>query len=314
MFAVRGIGVSLAVFALLYLAVSFAVSYAWKFAQRLCGRLSAQRTADTLFALRMLPLAVASAVTLAYTVPSFLLLEPAAADEPVGVPLLALGIGCLGLLGAGIARAVIAQRKTSVALAAWLNGARVIDSGAAVPVFQTGKDAPTLTVAGVCAPQVLISETALAVLTEQELRTALRHEIAHVRRYDNLKKLLFRVSIFPGMKRLETAWSEASELAADDAAVSSFPDALDLAAALIKLSRFAPVQSAALATGLLHTSVGSLSLRIERLFAWNSRPTAEGRWRRWYAVPAAVATVICMVSTYGVALSGMHELTEWLVR
>lgn len=314
MFEVRGIGVSLAVFAILYLALSVAVSYGWRLAQRFCGRLSAERAADLLFVLRMLPLALASAVTLAYTVPSFLLLEPAAANEPMGVPLLALGIVCLWLLGAGIARAIIAQRKTSVALASWLNGARVIDSGGAVPVLQTGKDAPTLTVAGVRAPQVLISETALAVLTEQELRTALRHEIAHVRRYDNLKKLLFRFSVFPGMKRLEAAWSEASELAADDAAVSSFPDALDLAAALIKLSRFAPVQQATLTTGLLHTSVGSLSLRIERLFAWNSRRTAADHHRWWYAVPVVAATLICMVSTYGPALTGMHELTEWLVR
>ncbi|HVO79317.1 MAG TPA: hypothetical protein VMT28_01225 [Terriglobales bacterium] len=314
MFVLRGIGVSLAVFALLYLALSIAVSYGWKFGQRFCGRLSAQRAADLLFVLRMLPLAVAAVVTLAYTVPSFLLLEPAAADEPMGVPLLVLGMGCVGLLGAGVTRAVMAQRKTSVALAAWLNGARVLDSGAPVPVLQTGKDAPTLTVAGVCAPQVLVSETALSVLTEQELRTALRHEMAHVQRYDNLKKLLFRFSAFPGMKRLEAAWSEASELAADDAAVSSFPDALDLAAALIKLSRFAPIRPPALTTGLLHTSVGSLSLRIERLFAWNSRHAAAGR-RRWlFAVPAVVVTVICVVSTYGVALAGMHELTELLVR
>jgi hypothetical protein len=116
------------------------------------------------------------------------------------------------------------------------------------------------------------------------------------------------------MKRLEAAWSEASELAADDAAVSSFRDALDLAAALIKLSRFAPVQQAILTTGLLHTSVGSLSRRIERLFTWNSRRTAASRRRWWYGVPAVVATGICVVATYGVALSGMHEITEWLVR
>jgi Zn-dependent protease with chaperone function len=315
MFAVRGIGVSLAVFALLYLALSLAVSYGWGFAQRFCGRLSAQHAADLLFVLRMMPLAVAVAVTVAYTVPSFLLLEPAATDETMGAPLLALGLACLGLLGAGIMRTVSAQRKTSHALAAWLNGARALDSGQAVPVFQTGKDAPTLTVAGVYAPQVLISETALAVLTEQELRTALRHEIAHVQRYDNLKKLLFRFSVFPGMKRLEAAWSEAAELAADDAAVSSFSDALDLAAALIKLSRFAPVQPAvALTTGLLHTSVGSLSLRIKRLFAWNSQRSSASPRSWWYAVPAIVAAAICVVSTYEFALYGMHEFTELLVR
>jgi Zn-dependent protease with chaperone function len=116
------------------------------------------------------------------------------------------------------------------------------------------------------------------------------------------------------MKRLETAWSEASELAADDAAVSSFPDALDLAAALIKLSRLAPVQQPVLTTGLLHTSVGSLSLRIERLFAWNSQRSSASPRSWWYAVPAIVAAAICVVSTYEFALYGMHEFTELLVR
>jgi beta-lactamase regulating signal transducer with metallopeptidase domain len=263
----------------------------------------------------MLPLIVAAAVTAVYTVPSFLLLEPIHADEPMGLPLVALGAVCLWLLAAGILRAVSAQRRTSRALAAWLNGARALDSATAVPVFQTGKDAPTLTVAGVYAPQVLISETALAVLTEQELRTALRHEIAHVQRYDNLKKLLFRFSVLPGMKRLEAAWSEAAELAADDAAVSSLPEALDLAAALIKLSRLAPVQPAAmLTTGLLHTSVGSLSLRIERLFAWSTRQLPAGYRSWWYAIPALVLTAVCVVSSYGVVLYHMHEFTELLVR
>ena len=314
MFAVRGIGVSLATFALVYFILSLAVSYGWRFGQRWARHLSPRHTADLLFVLRVLPLLVASAITMAYTIPSFLLLEPAAADEPMGMPLLALGMACLGLLGVGIARAVIAQRKTSLALASWLRGARAIEPGATVPVFQTGKNAPSLTVAGVCAPQVLISETALAVLTEQELRTALRHEIAHVRRYDNLKKLVFRLSAFPGMKPLESAWSEASELAADDAAVSSFPDALDLAAALIKLSRLAPVQPVFLTTGLLHTSVGSLSLRVQRLFAWSTPRAAQDFRRWWYAVPAIVAVLACVISTYSLALTGMHELTEMLVR
>jgi Zn-dependent protease with chaperone function len=67
------------------------------------------------------------------------------------------------------------------------------------------------------------------------LQTALNHEVAHVSRRDNLKKLLLRFVAFPGMSGLETAWLEATEMAADDAAVSTAGDALDLAAALIKL-------------------------------------------------------------------------------
>ncbi|MBZ5721423.1 MAG: hypothetical protein LAO03_13675 [Acidobacteriia bacterium] len=314
MFAVRCIGVSLAIFVLLYGALSLAVASGWKLAHRACGHLSARHEADLLCTLRMLPFALSAAVTLAYTLPSFLLLEPKSTDEPFGPPLLVLGFCCLGLMAAGVFRGAVAQARTSRTLSAWMNGATVIESGTTVPVFCTGKNAPSLTVAGVCAPRVLVSETAVAILTGQELRTALQHEIAHVRRHDNLKKLLFRFSAFPGMARLESAWSEAAEMAADDAAVASFSDALDLAAALIKLSRFAPVQpSAELTTALLHTSPGSLSTRVERLFAWSVEPSpATYRW--WYAAPLVLATLFCAAMTYSTALASMHEVTEWIVR
>ena len=46
-----------------------------------------------------------------------------------------------------------------------------------------------------------------------------------MRSRDNLKKLAFRLSPAPGMAKLESAWQEAAELAADDAAVSSVRDA-----------------------------------------------------------------------------------------
>ena len=46
---------------------------------------------------------------------------------------------------------------------------------------------------------MLLSGAAELVLTTNELQTALNHEIAHVRRRDNLKKLLLRFVAFPGM-------------------------------------------------------------------------------------------------------------------
>ena len=313
MFLVRCIGVSLAIFVLLYGLLSLAVAHAWKVVRRAFGQLSARREADLLFAFRMLPFLFAAGVTLAYTLPSFLLLEPAKTDEPLGPPLLVLGLSSLVLMGAGILRGAAAQLKTSQALSAWLCGATVMESGA-VPILRTGKNAPSLTVAGVCTPKVLVSETAVDILSGQELRTALQHEMAHVQRHDNLKKLLFRFSVFPGMTGLESAWSDAAEMAADDAAVSSFSDALDLAAALIKLSRFAPVQpSADLSTALLPNSTASLSTRVERLFAWKLDSTPN-TYRWWHAAPAIVATLLCAVLTYSAALSSMHEVTEWIVR
>ncbi len=319
MFAARCAGVSLAVFVVLYVFLSVAVSRGWQLARRMLRPRSARGSADLLFALRVLPLALSSLVTLTFTLPSFLLLEPRSTDEAIGTAPLALGVCCLLLLGLGIARASIASMRASRALRHWLHGSmlmesQIIESDDAVPIFRTGNGAPTLTVAGVCAPKVLISEAAVAVLNPPELRTALRHEIAHVLRYDNLKKLVFRFSVFPAMADLEHAWSEEAEMAADDAAVSSFRDALDLAAALIKVSRLGPNESSGqLATALLHSST-ALSIRVQRLVAWDmaQKPQPHRRWV--YALPAAAAMVIGVVTTYGSVLTQMHAVTEWLVR
>jgi Zn-dependent protease with chaperone function len=164
-------------------------------------------------------------------------------------------------------------------------------------------------------PKILVSEIAVSALNGLELHAALRHEFAHVRHRDNLKKLVFQFSPFPGMKRLERAWSEAAEMDADDAAVSNLPEALDLAAALIKLSRLAPVQTPELAAGLLHNPACSVSARVDRLFRWDeSRIALNHRSRAWYAFVPTLAIGACVLLTYNSVLTGMHTVTEWLVR
>ena len=319
MFAARCIGVSLAVFVLLYVFLSLAVSRGWKLMRQVLRPRSARAAADLLFALRILPLAVSSVITLAFTLPSFLLLEPRSTNEAVGTAPLALGLCCLILLGAGVVRAAMAQLRASRALVEWLDGSilmasQTTESGSAVQIFRTRNGAPTLTVAGICAPKVLVSKAAIAALNPQELRTALRHEVAHALRYDNLRKLLFRFSVFPAMMELEHAWSEETEMAADDAAVSSFYDALDLAAALIKVSRLGPMESSGeLTMALLHSST-ALTVRVRRLVAWEKaqKPRPQRRWL--YGLPAAAAIAIGVVVTYGSVLTRMHAVTEWLVR
>jgi Zn-dependent protease with chaperone function len=313
MFAARCLGVSLAVFVVLYVLISMAVWRGWKLLRHLFRPGSACSSADLLFTLRMLPLALSSAVTLAFTLPSFLWLEPRSSNEAIGMVPLGLGFCCVVLFGAGTARAALAQLRVSRSLVKWLEGSTAMESREAVPIFRTGKDAPTLTVAGLCAPKVLISEAAVAALNPPELRTALRHEIAHVRRYDNLKKLLFRFSAFPGMANLERAWAEETEMAADDAAVSTFRDALDLAAALIKVSKLGSIEhSCELTTALLHSST-ALSTRVQRLVEWKNVQKSRSRiW--WYLLPPGAATAVTLVATYASMLTRMHAVTEWLVR
>jgi Zn-dependent protease with chaperone function len=315
MFVVRCIGVSLAFFLLLYASAALAVSRGWMLLRRVMAPLASQDAANLLFALRILPFVLASVFTLVFTVPSFLLLEPRSTDEAVGTAPLMLSLCCLTLLIVGLVQAARAQMRTSRALVKWLDGSTVMRSQSAVPVFRTQQNAPSLTVAGVREPKVLVSEAAIAVLTPPELRTALNHEMAHARSYDNLKKLLFRFSVFPGMTGLESAWSEQAELAADDAAVSCVKEALDLAAALIKVSRLGTLPpETTLTTGLLHSST-ALETRVQRLVSWEqiSRAPADAKRGR-YAFLSFGGTVLLIVATYGSVLTGLHTVTEWLVR
>jgi len=120
MFAARCIGVSLAVFVLLYVFLSLLISQGWKLMRHTLRPSSARGAADLLFALRVLPLGLSVLVTVAFTLPSFLLLEPRSTGEAVGTAPLALGVCCLVLLGAGVARAALAQRRASRALVGWL--------------------------------------------------------------------------------------------------------------------------------------------------------------------------------------------------
>jgi Zn-dependent protease with chaperone function len=162
----------------------------------------------------------------------------------------------------------------------------------------------------------LISGSAEFVLSEKELRTALRHEMVHVRRRDNLRKLMLRMIEFPGMAGLERLWLEATEMAADDGAVSTTGEALDLAAALIKMSRLAPLEpQAELTTSLVHSPLSTVNARVERLIEWSEeRRVPAQKYSFWYALGTGVAVVVACGVTYGHLLVRVHAATEWLVR
>jgi Zn-dependent protease with chaperone function len=151
-------------------------------------------------------------------------------------------------------------------------------------------------------------------LSTTELEIAMKHELAHVRRRDNLKKLLFHACGFPGMSALEATWGDAAEMAADAAAVRCADDALDLASALIKLSRFAPVQASAALTSALVQNAGAVNQRVARLLNWEE-PRRGTPWPvTWRLALPLVGGLFILVLTYGSALSGTHALTEWMVR
>jgi beta-lactamase regulating signal transducer with metallopeptidase domain len=316
MFFARGIAVAFSVFVMVYCVLSLAVCLFWRTVGLYTQRHPVRRIADSLFALRIFPLVTAAVITAAFTVPSFLLLEPRAIDEPMGEIPLILGI-CGAVLGIfGVGNAAMAIRRASRSISTWTNEAQPVNSRVPVPVLRISGVVPAMTAAGIVRPRVLLSGAAASMLTANELQTALDHEVAHVRRRDNLRKLLLRFVAFPGMSSLEAAWLEATEMAADDAAVSNASEALDLAAALIKLSRLRPTEPPVdLTAALVHGPASITSARVERLIAWSDERLVSPRsFSPWYGLAAALATVAVFALTYSQLLVRVHIATEWLVR
>ncbi len=321
MFALRGLAVCFSVFFMLYSVLSLAACLVWRRVWTYGQQCSARRCADLLFALRIVPFVVAVGVTLVLAVPSFLLLEPRAVEEPIGIVPLSLGLCGIILMLAGVWNAVTALIRASRTVARWSSEARVIgyspaDSGKSLSVLRTPAPAPPLTVAGILRPTVWLSGAAEFVLTERELDGALRHEVAHIRRRDNLRKLLLCLLPVPGIAQLEKAWREATEMAADDAAVSNVSEALDLAAAVIKLSRLARLElPAKLTTALVHSPAESVNARVERLISWTQRRHNEtNKYSLAYALCATIVILAAMALTYSQLLVQVHAATEWLVR
>jgi Zn-dependent protease with chaperone function len=274
------------------------------------GRESLLTSSNFLFGLRIFPFAVSAVVTLLFTLLSFWLLEQASPDEDAAT--FALAACSLLILTAGLSRVLRAQTRTTRAMAQWLMGTPNLGGDPHTPRLRAAHGAPPLILVGFRQPRVMVSDAAAAVLSDDELQVAVRHELGHARSWDNLKRILISSTPFPGMGGLERAWQEAAELAADDTAVRNRQEALDLAAALIKLSRFgwqspAPV----LATGLVGGS-SSISVRVDRLLKW--RMAGHPFRRTWpWTLPPLLTVIAGVAVNYGATLVLTHRLTELLV-
>lgn len=306
MFAARSAIVCLAFFAVMYGTLSCGVASGWWILRRR-RQMKAPGPAGLLFALRIFPLAFSVLVSIFLTLPSFWLMERRAFDEEATTLLLA-GLALL-LLSAGVVRVLRARSRTGLAVREWLRQSDSAEKPGSADMI-AAKGAPALMLVGICRPKVMVSDMAAAVLSDSELRVAVRHELGHRHSWDNLKKLLINATSFPGMSRIERDWRAAAELAADDSAVETRLDALDLASALIKLSRSSQQWlEPELASGLVCTS-SEISLRVQRLLEWRIRPRIQRTWA--WALPSVLIVTI-VANYYGTALVLTHRLTELLV-
>lgn len=151
------------------------------------------------------------------------------------------------------------------------------------------------TVVGWLRPVVLVPVGALDGLPSGYLRALLVHELAHIRRYDNLVNLcqsVVEALLFyhPAVWWVSGHMRTERELCADDVAVSAVGDRLMYARALADLEAFRPahVEAAVAANG------GALAHRIARLIG-HSRPVD----RSAFGPGALVIAVLLAATAYG---------------
>jgi Zn-dependent protease with chaperone function len=250
MFFLLGICIVLAVMLALNSIASLLASLLWRALKRRARRWSAATQASVLCLLRTLPLVAGITIVALLFAPAYLAHEPRTNHEEITLNLSLVALfSALGVVLATV-RGIVTWRATAGLKANWLRNAEEISlPGITIPAFRIEHEFPVLAVVGTIRPRLFIANQILQSLTDEELSAALAHEVGHVIARDNLKRGILRVCrdlllIIPCGRRLDSAWREASEAAADEYATErDRMVGLDLAAALVKIARIVPIGS-----------------------------------------------------------------------
>ena len=309
MYWVRCAMLSVSIFFLTYIVLSAALATVWRW---LRGRRTIEN-ADTLFTLRILPLLFALLVVVLITIPSFWSLEPSATNEGIGWPIAIIFAATSFWIFYRSARIAMAVRQASRYFALASPSPLRIDAASKLFAYQLPDNAPNLFVAGLWRPRLFISRGAIETLDAQEMQAAIRHELAHAQRQDNLKQIVVRFCAFPAMASLDKQWLRAAEIAADDRSVTDELGAADLAAALIKVgSASARLTIPALGMSLVPEAEAPVSDRVRRLLDWkpvtNHRGSHNGQLYLLLLPIAGVAFNLVWL------MSQMHRFTELLFK
>lgn len=267
MFWRLALSLSFAAFACAAAGASVVAEYAAPLVDRRTRGAAPARRATSLFRLRTGPIALAAIWAFGVVLPTFVWFEPRGTMETAGRALTgaaAFGIVLLFGIAWRIGRAWLATRQLT---RAWLRRARPIHLDAPLRAFIVDEPFPLVAVVGVLRPQLFIAEQVLRECSPAELRAIVAHEAAHVRRRDNLKRLLVRVcaDLRAGGWTLQDDWQAATEEAADASALAREPHLrADLAQALVHVARLAVARDLTASASAFYLG-GSIESRICRI-------------------------------------------------
>ncbi|MDE3137397.1 MAG: M48 family metalloprotease [Acidobacteriota bacterium] len=323
-YLLRLLCLSFASFFLVYLALALLSIAATPAVIRVAKRTTPLAATRLLLFARLFPLGLSLLVVLGLCLPSYLLLEPEASAERVGLACLLAALAGALAWAISIVRAVRASARSLEYLRRCRGlGADLRLAGEPLPLCLLEGETPVLALAGVVRPRIVLSRAVLRSLSAEQLETALSHERAHSVSHDNLKRLLLLLAPDPipfvhGLSALDRQWAKYAEWAADDRAVAGDTRrSLSLASALVRIARLgSPARIAPLMASLLAAD-DELSARVDRLLRSGSAGASSRSPRRAALAAAAMAaafSLLLAVMLQPATLSSVHHILEHLIR
>ena len=325
MFYLLSVCVVLAVMFLAFTAATLASLPALRVVIAVTRRARAATAANLLFVFRGFPLVISLVASLGLALPAFLEFEPHATHENPGPALLLLGgLGLLITFGV-VLRCLQILRLTLSLEREWLkNAIPLMISFNGIPVFCVNHSGSLMAVVGIFRPRIFVSRDVADLLSEEELRAALSHEVAHVSAGDNLRHFLLKLTqtsrLLRRLSEIDLMWASASEIAADERAIAQGASPLDLSSALVKVGRLSHRHPALLAASHLVDNCTSATLtRAARLRDLLSNgpvavpaQTSANRSYRWLGW-GGLALVVYLLALATI-LPAIHESLEFFVR
>lgn len=326
MFELLGICLTLAALLTLNALASLLASALWRVFRGRAEDWPAAARAQMLFALRVLPPVIAIVCVSALLLPAYIAHEPRYVVEPVSLKLGALAaISACGLLLA-LWRGVVAWVATHRLINDWLRGAEPVRfDQIPIPAYRLRHQFPVIAIVGAIRPKLFIADHLFQSLTREELAAAIAHESGHLAARDNLKRALLRacrdaLAIVPSGKRLDRAWAEASEAAADEHAARGGGNvALDLASTLVKIARLVPegvkpaMPAGALLIGDYTDGIAQRVRRLTQLATLDNVSPGQRSFdlQAWpWACFAAILISAILLSTNPSTLLAIHNVIE----
>ncbi len=332
MYYLLGISITLAFLLIVNMTVAVAASLVWRAISGLVKNISVGTRAKIIFGLRTLPIVAALIFVLAFIVPAYLLHEPDDSGEIVSTKLALIAVLCATGVVIAVFRVFQTWLSTRQLMKNWLGDSTQINiAGVDLPIHRIAHKFPVLAVVGVFRPKIFVAEIVLATLADNELRAAIAHECGHLRAQDNFKRTVLRICrdlvILPVGKGLDLAWAQNAEVVADEfAANEGSHKAIDLASALVKITRIVPdgsTPSLPVGAYIITDREGDIASRVRRLlnFRYGSSQ-AIPRERRTLVLPPyawslGVALLLALHLTDQRLLLTTHKAIEhfvWIIQ